>query len=134
MPFSRVEASGHELTMHSDRPDFVASESASAVLLLTGCATAQPLGLRGDKSASLLFRPGDVWLDTSGKPIQAHAGSIIRVGELFYWYGENKEFTTGQSDIESWGIRFYSSPDLYNWTDLGPLIAPVENDPKSPLR
>ncbi len=79
------------------------------------------------------FRPGQLWLDTEGKPIQAHAGSVIAVGDTFYWYGENKEFTDGTSDIESWGIRFYSSKDLYNWTDLGPLIAPDQDDPTSPL-
>jgi len=79
------------------------------------------------------FRPGELWLDTSGRPIQAHAGSVIPVGDTFYWVGENKEFTDGKSDIESWGIRFYSSKDLYNWDDLGPLIAPDENDPSSPL-
>lgn len=53
------------------------------------------------------FRPGQVWLDTAGRPIQAHAGSLIKVDGAFYWYGENKEFTDGKSGIESWGIRFY---------------------------
>ena len=79
------------------------------------------------------FRPGDLWLDTDGKPIQAHAGSVILVEDTYYWYGENKEFTDGKSEIESWGIRFYSSKDLYNWKDLGPLIPPDELDPDSPL-
>jgi len=79
------------------------------------------------------FRPGELWLDSSGKPIQAHAGSVIAVGDTFYWAGENKEYTDGKSDIESWGIRFYSSQDLYNWDDLGSLIASDENDPGSPL-
>ena len=79
------------------------------------------------------FRPGQVWLDTAGRPIQAHAGSLIKVDGAFYWYGENKEFTDGKSGIESWGIRFYRSTDLYNWDDLGALIAPDEDDPTSPL-
>lgn len=39
------------------------------------------------------FLPGSEWLDTNGKPIQAHGGSIIAVDDWFYWYGENKEFT-----------------------------------------
>lgn len=79
------------------------------------------------------IRPGEVWLDTAGKPIQAHAGAIIAVGNWFYWYGENKEFTDGKQGIESWGIRFYRSRDLYNWDDLGALIPPDITDPKSPL-
>ena len=79
------------------------------------------------------IRPGEVWLDTAGKPIQAHAGALIAVGDAFYWYGENKEFTDGKQGIESWGIRFYRSRDLYNWEDLGPLIPPDTADPESPL-
>jgi hypothetical protein len=79
------------------------------------------------------IRPGQVWLDTAGKPIQAHAGSLIAVGDSYYWYGENKQFTDGKHGIESWGIRFYRSRDLYNWEDLGPIIAPDEQDPSSPL-
>ncbi|KQN90828.1 hypothetical protein ASE90_16715 [Sphingomonas sp. Leaf67] len=79
------------------------------------------------------IRPGEIWLDTAGKPIQAHAGGIIAVGKYFYWYGENKEFTDGKQGIESWGIRFYRSRDLYNWEDLGPIIPPDTADPSSPL-
>ncbi|MCD7815051.1 MAG: extracellular solute-binding protein [Lachnospiraceae bacterium] len=37
------------------------------------------------------IRPGQVWLDTEGKRIQAHGGSILAVEDTFYWYGENKE-------------------------------------------
>ncbi|MFD1613254.1 family 43 glycosylhydrolase [Sphingomonas tabacisoli] len=79
------------------------------------------------------IQPGQLWLDTSGKPIQAHAPGIIDVDDWFYWYGENKEFTTGATDTESWGIRFYRSKDLYNWDDLGALIPPDTADPTSPL-
>ena len=37
------------------------------------------------------FYPGQLWLDTEGKRIQAHGGSIIYIDNLYYWYGENKE-------------------------------------------
>lgn len=79
------------------------------------------------------FTPGEAWLDTAGQPIQAHGGSIIQVGEAYYWYGENKEFTTGKTDIWTWGIRCYRSMDLYNWEDLGLIIPPDEHDKSSPL-
>ncbi len=79
------------------------------------------------------FRPGQIWLDTAGKPIQAHGGSLIQVGSTFYWYGENKEFTTGKTKVWTWGVRCYSSTDLYNWDDLGLIIPPDETNPKSPL-
>lgn|SRR5690606_12767993 len=81
------------------------------------------------------IRPGQVWLDTEGKRIQAHGGSIFYDSEndTFYWYGENKEKTTPGSGIWHWGVRFYSSKDLYNWKDEGIIIPPVEDDPASPL-
>lgn len=37
------------------------------------------------------IRPGQVWLDTEGKRIQAHGGSVIYVDGSYYFYGENKE-------------------------------------------
>ena len=79
------------------------------------------------------FRPGEPWVDTTGKPIQAHGGSIIQVGDLYCWYGENKEFTTGKTGIWTTGVRCYSSSDLYNWDDLGLIIPPNNDDPDSPL-
>jgi len=77
--------------------------------------------------------PGQPWLDTSGNLIQAHGGSILHVDGTFYWYGENKEHTTGGSDVWHWGVRCYSSQDLYNWDDCGVIIPPILDDPASPL-
>ena len=39
------------------------------------------------------IRPGQVWLDTEGKRIHAHGGSVMYWEGAYYWYGENKEFT-----------------------------------------
>lgn len=79
------------------------------------------------------IRPGQVWLDTSGKRIQAHGGSIMEVDGTFYWYGENKERTAPGSGIWHWGVRCYASQDLYNWEDRGLIIPPEPDDPTSPL-
>lgn len=80
------------------------------------------------------IRPGQVWLDTAGRRIQAHGGSIITGTDgLFYWYGENKERTTPGSGNWHWGVRAYSSSDLVTWTDRGLIIPPVTGDPTSPL-
>ena len=36
-------------------------------------------------------RPGKLWLDTEGKPIQAHGFQIFAADDgTYYWYGENK--------------------------------------------
>lgn len=79
------------------------------------------------------IRPGQVWLDTEGKRIQAHGGSVLHHEGAFYWYGENKERTVPGSGIWHWGVRCYRSTDLYNWEDLGVIVPPVEDDPESPL-
>lgn len=74
------------------------------------------------------IRPGQVWLDTEGKRIQAHGGSILYLDGTYYWYGENKEKTTGKTDVWTWGVRCYTSTDLYNWEDKGLIIEPdLEN-------
>lgn len=79
------------------------------------------------------IRPGQVWLDTKGERIQAHGGSIMYLDGLYYWYGENKEKTTGENDIWHWGVRCYTSKDLYNWEDKGLIIPPEPENPASSL-
>lgn len=83
------------------------------------------------------FRPGKVWYDTEGKPIQAHGGSILYAEDTFWWYGENKEGITGRATGEKcpyWhhGVRCYSSKDLYNWKDEG-MIVPESDDENNPF-
>lgn len=79
------------------------------------------------------FLPGKVWLDTEGKRIQAHGGSLFYENGIYYWYGENKEKTDGVSPIWHWGVRCYSSTDLYNWEDQGLIIPPEPEDVESSL-
>lgn len=79
------------------------------------------------------FYPGKPWVDTAGKRIQAHGGSILYVDGTFYWYGENKEKTDGKNGIWHWGSRCYASTDLYNWEDKGLIIPPTPDDERSPL-
>lgn len=107
-----------------------AALSAAAVSVQTSPAAASAKDHRGPYRS---FRPGEVWLDTAGKPIQAHAGSIMQIGDTYYWYGENKEFTTSKTNVRSWGVRCYKSADLYNWDDLGLIIPPDTAHSDSPL-
>ena len=81
------------------------------------------------------FHPGQPWLDTAGKSIQAHGFSVKRVGDRYCWYGENKEKTVGGPDstVWHWGVRLYTSDDLYNWRDEGLIIPPAPDDLTSPL-
>jgi hypothetical protein len=79
------------------------------------------------------IQPGKPWFDTNGNRIQAHGGSVIYLDGVYYFYGENKEKTDGTNNIWHWGVRCYSSTDLYNWTDLGLIIPPDLEDENSPL-
>ncbi|MCD8013701.1 MAG: family 43 glycosylhydrolase [Lachnospiraceae bacterium] len=79
------------------------------------------------------FQPGKIWLDTEGKRIHAHGGSVFYKDGIYYWYGENKEFTDPKKNIWHWGVRCYKSKDLYNWDDCGIIIPPNEKDDNSSL-
>ncbi|MBR4099419.1 MAG: family 43 glycosylhydrolase [Clostridia bacterium] len=79
------------------------------------------------------FKPGRIWKDTDGKRIHAHGGSILYENDTYYWYGENKEKTLPGSKIWHWGVKLYSSKDLYNWTDEGIILHPNIDDVTSPL-
>lgn len=85
----------------------------------------------------VVFRPGDVWLDTAGQPINAHGGGMLYFGNTYYWYGENKEGPTWLPESnKTWdgyrvtmtGIRCYSSPDLERWKDEGLVLKAVPDD------
>lgn len=80
-----------------------------------------------------MIKPGQIWLDTNGKRIQAHGGSVRYENGTYYFYGENKEFTDGKSGIITYGIRCYSSKNLCDWEDMGLIIPPDLKDRSSPL-
>ena len=58
---------------------------------------------------------GVMMYDNNGIPIQAHGGQIQKLGNKYYWIGEDK--TNDYKPCP--GIHMYSSQDLYNWKDEG---------------
>lgn len=77
------------------------------------------------------IRPGQVWYDTAGNRIQAHGACVYFEKGTYYWIGENKDYTRKEGRIWTWGIKIYSSRDLYNWKDEGYLIEPELMDKDS---
>lgn len=77
------------------------------------------------------FSPGSEWLDTSGKPINAHGGGIINFQGKYYWFGERRK-SGGLIDK----VNVYSSKDLYNWKYEGIALdlygMPVRHDLERP--
>ena len=79
-----------------------------------------------------MIRPGEVWLDTNGAPIQAHGGCILAANGRYYWYGEDKSGKTHNRRIDVVGIHVYASENLTDWTDCG-LALSGSDDPESDL-
>ena len=77
------------------------------------------------------FKPGQIWLDTSGNPIQAHGGGILYHAGTYYWFGENKLGNTRPGVLQDLhrvdviGINCYSSQELYNWSYEG-IVLPAD--------
>ena len=60
------------------------------------------------------FRPGELWPDNSGTPINAHGGGFLFRNGVYYWFGEFKTAGPG-GNAANVGVSVYSSRDLYHW-------------------
>lgn len=66
----------------------------------------------GAAGAPRTIKPGAIWPNDRGQPINAHGGGIIRVGNAWYWFGEYrpKDGERGRRYVSC-----YSSTDLADW-------------------
>ena len=74
------------------------------------------------------IRPGERWPDTNGQHIQAHGGGIQRIGNTWYWYGEDRRKGIEQDTLYRY-VSCYSSKDLTNWKFEGDVIKLSKPDP-----
>ncbi|MFA9389640.1 MAG: glycoside hydrolase family 43 protein [Prolixibacteraceae bacterium] len=88
------------------------------------------------------IKPGEVWNDTEGNPINAHGGGVLFHDGTYYWYGEIKKGATRRVDyitawecyrVEAGGVSCYSSTDLINWTNEGLALSPNYEDSTSDI-
>ena len=88
------------------------------------------------------IRPGEIWNDTDGKPINAHGGGILFHEGVYYWYGELKEGRTyapacnvawGGTRVVAGGVSCYRSTNLTDWKNLGVVLKAVAEDPNHDL-
>ena len=84
------------------------------------------------KSDDNLFRPGKLWNDDKGIPINAHGGGILFNEGKYYWFGQ---FMVGGElgNSAQVGVSCYSSADLYDWKNEGIALKVVENDLRNEL-
>jgi len=103
---------------------------------------AQALAATAQTAPVTDFRPGEIWMDTAGHPINAHGGGMLFHNGVYYWYGENKEGRTWLPEsTKSWdgyrvdvtGIRCYSSTNLLDWQDRGLVLKAVPDNPAHDL-
>ena len=80
--------------------------------------------MQNNNKTPVCVHRGGTMLDTDGNPIQAHGGGLFYENDTYYWFGENKEFTTGDKKVWTYGIKCYSSTDLWAWKYEGYLIPP----------
>jgi hypothetical protein len=74
----------------------------------------------------LTIQPGALWLDQRGQHIQAHGGGITKVGDSYYWFGEDR----GQGlDPAKRYVGCYSSKDLVHWTFRNQVLK--QSDPEN---
>ncbi|KAL7438251.1 hypothetical protein ACHAXH_009482 [Discostella pseudostelligera] len=77
------------------------------------------------------IRPGSIFVDTEGNPINAHGGGFLFHNGTYYWYGEIKSGATylpkqnadwGGTRVDLVGISCYTSTDLLNWEYRGNVL------------
>ncbi|WP_369173303.1 RICIN domain-containing protein [Streptomyces sp. R28] len=84
---------------------------AYAVLLAFCLALAGALATAGPaQAAPQTLTNGTQFTDTSGSPVHAHGGGVIKVGSYYYWFGEHRN-----ADNTFRYVDAYRSTDLKNW-------------------
>ncbi|MFE6522500.1 RICIN domain-containing protein [Streptomyces sp. NPDC057794] len=73
--------------------------------LFGALATAGPA-----QAAPATIANGTRFTDTSGHPVHAHGGGVLKVGSYYYWFGEHRN-----ADNTFRYVDAYRSTDLKNW-------------------
>lgn len=84
---------------------------AYATLLALCLALAGTLAIAGPaQAATVTIANGTQFTDTSGSPVHAHGGGVLKVGAYYYWFGEDRN-----ADNTFRYVDAYRSTDLKNW-------------------
>src|SRR5689334_17582324 len=102
-------------------------KNLSLFIVIVACASplnqVQGVGQTNAIPVAPVFRPGEIWCDTAGQPINAHGGGMLFYEGIYYWYGEFKEGQTYLAKVnKSWGgtrviaggVSCYSSTNLHD--------------------
>jgi Glycosyl hydrolases family 43 len=85
--------------------------------ILTACLMMIIMSAVAQKQKAI--QPGEIWPDNNGDHVQAHGGGIIKIGKIYYWYGEERRKGL---DTNYRYVSCYASKDLTNWTFKGDVV------------
>jgi len=123
-----------ELALHSPPPCLRVSRLTldtimhSIRIILRHLTVILGLAAVGAAAAPQTIKPGEIWPDNRGQHIQAHGGGILKLGDTWFWFGEDR--SRGQDRTRRY-VSCYSSKDLAHWTFRNQVIklANPENFP-----
>jgi hypothetical protein len=81
--------------------------SLGTFVLMAATASTNPPSPAAD-----VIRPGAVWLDDRGQQINAHGGGVTKLGDTYYWFGE--DYLPNNKGTMRY-VSCYSSTDLAHW-------------------
>jgi hypothetical protein len=76
------------------------------------------------QAAPVTIVNGTQFTDPNGDPVHAHGGGVVKVGEYYYWFGENRN-----ADNTFRYVSAYRSTDLKNWEFRNHVLT-EESDPE----
>ncbi|MFF0079198.1 RICIN domain-containing protein [Streptomyces canus] len=107
--------------------------TGAVLLTLLGGLAALLLPVTEAHAATVSFTTGAARTDTSGNTLQLHGLGIVKVGDTWYGFGEDKTGETS-ADTSFQDITCYSSTDLANWTYRGQALSRQSSGDLGPSR
>ncbi|MFD5087547.1 RICIN domain-containing protein [Kitasatospora sp. NPDC058406] len=89
----------------------------SVFVALPGLLLAVVAGLPAAQAAPVTAHSGAQFPDTVGAGVQAHGGGVIKVGDYYYWFGEDRG-----EDNKFRYVSAYRSKDLKSWEPRGHVL------------
>jgi hypothetical protein len=128
MSTSKTKTERSASTLSRRRQDFPDWSSSMKKMILTTIA-ASGLLAPGGLAADDVVRPGEIWPDDRGQHIQAHGGGVIKVGDTWFWFGEDRGQEKGGQKPMNRYVACYASRDLVRWQFRGQVAgSPVPEE------
>ncbi|HEY4158144.1 MAG TPA: family 43 glycosylhydrolase, partial [Polyangiaceae bacterium] len=83
-----------------------------------GTSGASGSGTGGGADVVTQFHNGVFWNDTAGARIEAHGAGLLKVGDSWYWFGEDKSQNSGLFKA----VNCYASKNLADWEARGAVL------------